>query len=373
MATKILYICSEATHGMIPFAANLIQAASKSVYLEVFAITIDDNNMSYRSFFSEDQANHICFLQSPSNKSGRYLHKIYAKIIAKKAEEICRNHKIDIIHLITGDYTCHLIIPRLRKLATIFYTVHDLVPHEKALRKLKDRIFNVYLKFGERRILKQADNLVTCSRNQYVTLERLYPEKKVFYHPFPSLITDTIIKGSKICPELKDAGKYILFFGNIDIYKGVELLYNAFKNNRNLREYTLVIAGCGPIYFPRDNDPRILFINRYIENEEIRMLFKHASCVVYPYLSATQSGVLAFAYKFRTPVLVSNIPFFRECVTDDSGLFFKSGDTTSLSEQLETLLFQTDIEKMKATQEKVYNTLYSENALISALESFYRL
>lgn len=371
MATKLLYICSEATHGMIPFAANIIQAASQSAALDVFAITVDDHRMSYRPFLRNIRPEKIYFLQSPARRSDKYLNKFYARMIAKKAKEICRDHHIDVVHFLTGDYTCHLIVPTLQKSATVFYTVHDLIPHEKALHKLKDRLFNVYLQWGEKRMLKQAETLVTCSKNQHTALAQLYPQKKVLYHPFPSLITDACINGTKTCPELKEVGKYILFFGNIDIYKGVEFLYNAFKMNANLSEYKLVIAGCGPIYFPQDPDARVLFINRYIEDDEVKSLFKNASCVVYPYRSATQSGVLAFAYKFRTPALVSDIPFFKECVTDNSGLFFKCGDTADLSVQLETLLFRTDIEKMKATQEKVYDTLYSEKALISALETMY--
>ncbi|MDR2916073.1 MAG: glycosyltransferase family 4 protein [Tannerella sp.] len=367
---KILYICSEATHGMIPFAANIIRAASESAHLEVFTITVDDH-ISYKPFFDENQKKNISFLQAPENKRDKYFNKIYAKIIVKKADEICKKHEIDIIHLLTGDYTCNLIISKLKKYGLVFYTVHDLKPHEKSLKTLKDRLFNIYLEYGEKRNITQTNNLVTCSQNQYELLKKIYPEKNVFYHPFPSLITDAIINGDKNCPELHGIDKYILFFGNIGVYKGVELLYNAFKNNRNLSEYKLIIAGCGSIYFPHDNDPRILFINRYIKDEEVRMLFERAACVVYPYLSATQSGVLAFTYKFQIPVLVSDIPFFRECVMENSGLFFKCADMTSLSGQLETLLLKTDIQKMKAAQKDVYETLYSKKALISALEKIY--
>ena len=43
-------------------------------------------------------------------------------------------------------------------------------------------------------------------------------------------------------------------------------------------------------------------INRYIKDSEVAYLYQHAQCVVYPYISATQSGVLSLAFYYQTPV-----------------------------------------------------------------------
>jgi glycosyltransferase involved in cell wall biosynthesis len=104
----------------------------------------------------------------------------------------------------------------------------------------------------------------------------------------------------------------------------------------------------------------------------VKSLFKQAACVVYPYISATQSGVLTLAYKFQTPALVSDIPFFRESSTGNCCLFFKRADTSDLSEQLETLLFGTDISEMKVAQKEYYDNNYSENAVVSSIETIYK-
>ena len=198
-----------------------------------------------------------------------------------------------------------------------------------------------------------------------------YPGKTLHYHPFPSLITDSISNGVKICPEISDLKNYILFFGNIDQYKGVDLLYNTFRDNQNLSGHKLVIAGNGNLYFPHVKDSRTLFINRYIKDEEVAMLFKRAACVVYPYISATQSGVLTLAYKFQTPVLASDLPFFKENSTAYSCLFFKRTDKTDLSDKLEKLLFETDSNRMKAAQKDFYEQNYSQEALTLSIESIY--
>jgi glycosyltransferase involved in cell wall biosynthesis len=104
----------------------------------------------------------------------------------------------------------------------------------------------------------------------------------------------------------------------------------------------------------------------------VKGLFKKAACIVYPYISATQSGVLTLAYKFQTPALVSDIPFFRESSAGNCCLFFKRADTADLSDQLETLLFSTDISGIKAVQKDYYDKNYSENAIISSIETIYK-
>jgi glycosyltransferase involved in cell wall biosynthesis len=343
----------------------------KSPFLDVYAITVDDGKLSYRPHLDDVSAGKITFLKRSDGRLKNYLDKIYPVKILHEAKKICRAHDVDAIHFLTVDYTCALILPRLKKIAAIYYTVHDFTLHESASKNIKDRLVDLYIRLGVACNIKQAGNLATNSKNQFDAIKTAYPGKSVYYHIFPSLITGTIVYGDDVCPELCDVGKYILFFGYIDEYKGVKYLYDAFKNNDKLSEYKLVIAGNGNIYFPHSDDPRVLFINRYIKDSEVKSLFKQAACVVYPYISATQSGVLTLAYKFRTPALVSDIPFFRESSTGNCCLFFTRADTSDLSNQLETLLFKTDISEMKVAQKEYYDKNCSEYVIVSSIETIY--
>jgi glycosyltransferase involved in cell wall biosynthesis len=355
---------------MIPFASNIIQIASESPLLDVYAITVDDDK-SYIPYLHNLPENKISFLHVPHNRFKKYINKIYAYRILREAEKICHNTEIDIIHLLTGDYTCSRIISRLKNLAEVYYTVHDLQVHEKAFKNIKERMSLYYMQWGVKHNMKQAKNLATNSKNQYCSIKELYPQKNIYFHTFPPLITDSILSGNNICPEIKNMDKYILFFGNIEKYKGVEYLYSAFKNNNNLFGYQLVIAGNGNIYFPHANDAGIIFINRYIKDDEIKSLFKRAICVVYPYISATQSGVLTLAYKFRTPALISDIPFFKENANEDCCRFFNCADTNDLSKKLEAMLFDTDLESIKTAQKNYYEEHYSKNTIRSSIEAIY--
>ena len=368
---KILYICSEAAPGMIPYACGIILSASASPELDIYAITVDDKHLSYRPYLKNLPSEKISFMHVPRNKIKNYFNKIYAYNILREAKKIIKNNNIDAVHLLTGDYTCSLIFPKLKKLCEVYYTVHDLLSHEYATNNLKLWLFKHYMRQGIRRNMKYSDNMVTNSKSQYNLMKEMYPKKNIFFHTFPSLISDSILNGNKVCPEIKDIDNYVLFFGNIDKYKGVEYLYDSFIKNIKLNEYKLVIAGNGKIYFQHNDDPRIIFINRYIKDEEVCMLYKRAACVVYPYISATQSGVLSLAYKLQTPALISDVPFFKESSGNECCLYFKRTDTEDLSDKLETLLLKTDLNKMKKAQEEYYESRHSQKAGLSQIEAIY--
>jgi glycosyltransferase involved in cell wall biosynthesis len=333
---------------------------------------VEEDNFSYRPYFEDNRSGEFFFLKRFAGGWRRMAEKIYPVRILREAKRICKTHHVDAIHLLTVDYTCALIVPQLKKMAEVYYTVHDFITHESYLKNIRERVISSYIRLGVTCNFKQIDNLVTNSKNQYDMIKKACPGKNVYYHIFPSLVAGLIIRGNEVCPELYDAGKYILFFGNIDEYKGVKYLYDAFKSNDKLSEYKLVIAGKGTIYFPHAcNEQHVVFINRHIKDSEVKQLFLQAACVVYPYISATQSGVLTLAYKFRTPALVSDIPFFRESSAGNCCLFFKRTDTADLSKQLETLLFETDISEMKAAQKEYYDRNYSDDAMISSIETVY--
>lgn len=368
---KILYICSDTSSGMLPFATSIVKTVSKSENLDVYAITFDCDKPLYQTYLKDLPEDKIHFLEAPDNKIKKFLYKLYAIHILREVKKICSIHKIDVIHLLTSNDTCAPFVRQLKKIARLYYTVHDAIPHERAYTGIRDYLIRKYLLCFEKIITRKADCLVTNSQHQYMSIKSMYPHKRVLFQLFPSLIMSPILYGEKTCPEIIHLEKYILFFGQLAKYKGVEYLCEAFKNNKNLHEYKLVIAARGHVYFPHTDDPRIIFINRYIEDEEIKSLFTKSSCVVYPYISATQSGVLSIAYKFQTPVLVSDIPYFREVSDEKSCLFFKNADTEDLSKKLELLLFHTDLNEMKSAQKTFYKDNYSENAMIYSTERLY--
>jgi glycosyltransferase involved in cell wall biosynthesis len=123
-----------------------------------------------------------------------------------------------------------------------------------------------------------------------------------------------------------DAGnRYLLFFGFIRAYKGLDLLIEAFSDNRlRNRNLKLIIAG----EFYEDSTPyldlirkyslenEIILYDRFIKDEEVSTLFSVADLVVQPYRSATQSGVTQIAFHFGKPMLVTDVGGLSEIVAD---------------------------------------------------------
>ena len=88
--------------------------------------------------------------------------------------------------------------------------------------------------------------------------------------------------------------------------------------------------------------------------------------VVYPYRSATMSGVLSLAYYFKKKLLVSDIPFFVDNVSLQTSLF-QAGNIYDLSEKMKIKLRESP----SVGDGDYYEKLYSTDALIIGYKHLY--
>lgn len=110
--------------------------------------------------------------------------------------------------------------------------------------------------------------------------------------------------------------RYLLCFGYIRPYKGLDLLIEAFADER-IRKYKvkLLIAG----EFKDDIQPYIDKIHstnigeflemrtEYINNRDVNKYFSAADMVMQTYKKPKESGVTQMAYHFEKPMLVTNV------------------------------------------------------------------
>lgn len=221
------------------------------------------------------------------------------------------------------------------------YVVHDVKPHEHraGIRAYVGR------KILDRRIEYNRNRfpcLITNSRFQAKLLEQLYPDKIIEFIPFPTHVVGGIESGREETPELKGKEGYILFFGRIEYYKGLHLLLEAYRRLPADKKPLLVAAGLGKAYFDKRllEDNKVLFINRFIRDEEVGALFRKAAFVVYPYVSATQVGPLCLAYHYGKPIVISDVEALLENFDSErpAGKVFQTGDIESLHQALTELL-----------------------------------
>jgi D-inositol-3-phosphate glycosyltransferase len=123
-----------------------------------------------------------------------------------------------------------------------------------------------------------------------------------------------------------DSGyRYMLFFGFIRSYKGLDILIKAFADKRfRKKKLKLIIAG----EFYEDDTPYrqliklydlendVIIHDHFINDTEVPLYFGVADLVVQPYKSATQSGVTQIAFHYEKPMLVTDVGGLREIVPD---------------------------------------------------------
>lgn len=368
----ILIVATTSYAGMGPYVSEIVNNFCRDD--EVYYFFYDYEDDFFIKNVKKELHSRSFFYKKANNKINKILDLLpirpkWHKIVI----DCCNKYNIKVVHFINGPGNISLLKDLEAKGIKCISTIHDLYPHESKKEWHKE----LRSKIRYKRIYKSflySKNIITNSISQYKEIKQNYKDKNVYYHSFPSLVSDIIKKGNDIPVELINLNKpYILFFGRIEEYKGISLLYKAFTESSDLYEnFYLVIAGKGTIPFNKNlNEKNVIIINRYIKDTEVANLYKHASCVVYPYISATQSGVLSLAYYFRTPILVSDVPYFKDNIQQSkSGFIFKNGDIKDLKEKILLLLNSNTTLQVEKGKE-YYNQYYDGNAIKNKLLDIY--
>ena len=125
----------------------------------------------------------------------------------------------------------------------------------------------------------------------------------------------------------------VLFFGRIQVYKGLETLLDAMPLVwQRLPETTLTVAGGGDLApHPVLADPRVIVRNEHVPEADVPGLYGGATCVALPYLHASQSGVGSLAKQFDRAMVASDVGGLPELVTPDVGRLVAPGDPAALA------------------------------------------
>jgi len=209
----------------------------------------------------------------------------------------------------------------------ILQVVHDPIRHSnvKSKRDEDDRII----------AFKKSAKLVLLNKAQLYEFMTLYniPEEKIILSHMGYF---DYFQGLDIKINHKNKyGNFILFFGQIFSYKGLEYLCEAMtKVHLKHPEINLVIAGKGNLYFnfsPYENLPYIKLLNEYIPLDKLVELLHDCLFSVCPYIDATQSGVVQTSFSAETPVIVTNVGALPETVTNrKTGLIIPPKDLDAL-------------------------------------------
>jgi glycosyltransferase involved in cell wall biosynthesis len=196
--------------------------------------------------------------------------------------------------------------------------LHNLIPHE---HKPGDRILS-------RWFIRSVDSFVALSESVLNDINLFDKVKPRTFSPHP--LYDHFGAMASREESLEKLGldasfRYILFFGLIRDYKGLDLLLRAYADSR-LRELNVRLLVAGEFYGSSDKyfelekelglQGLVIWKNEFVPSDQVRLWFGAADIIAQPYKTATQSGVSQIAYHFGKPMLVTNVGGLAEIVPD---------------------------------------------------------
>ncbi|MGQ9611694.1 glycosyltransferase [Chloroflexus sp.] len=198
-------------------------------------------------------------------------------------------------------------------------------------------------------VLRRADALIVHSEPDRYRARALLPDARIVkaflptHEPILTNAASAINAALRHRWQVPDQRRILLFFGFVRPYKGLEYLIQALAEVRQQLDVHLLVVGeiwGSPAYYQRyaaefGVTEAITFVDRYVSNEELPVIFSTADVVVLPYVSATQSGVVQLAFDFGKPVIATNVGGLPEVVQDGvTGLIVPPQDAHALAQAI---------------------------------------
>jgi glycosyltransferase involved in cell wall biosynthesis len=218
----------------------------------------------------------------------------------------------------------------------IVLTVHDLLPHDTG--EEHRATFNKLYR-GMDAIICHADAV-----RARLAMEFAVPDYKIsviphgpFFYDLPATGGEETLRSFALEP-----GKVmVLWQGIIFPYKGIELLLRAWQQVEAKRDNAcLVIAGTGAPELLQEIRAQVEGLElkhvklyfRFVSSQELVALYRAADVVVYPYRAITTSGALATGLAMGKAIVASDLPVFRELLTDrENALLVAPHDCNALA------------------------------------------
>ena len=177
--------------------------------------------------------------------------------------------------------------------------------------------------------VKSCDAFLTLSRSVLDDLTYFTNSifKKFILHPIYDVFGKKISKEVAIRNlNLSFDDRYLLFFGFIRKYKGLDLLLKAMADKR-IKELGVKLIVAGEFYDNKNEyialikdlgiEKQIILHSDFIPADKVKNYFCASDIITQTYKTATQSGVTQIAYHFERPMLVTDVGGLAEIVPNN--------------------------------------------------------
>ena len=242
----------------------------------------------------------------------------------------------DVVHFHAEGPCAAMWIPKLFGKRCVA-TVHGL---DWQREKWKNGFASKYIKFGEKVMVKCADEIIVLSQSAHDYFKDTYNRDTVVIH---NGIDRPVKKQADLITERYGlaGGDYICIVSRLTAEKGVHYLIDAY--NRIKTDKKLVIAGdtsdtdeyVALLRQKAEGNPNILFTG-FISGDTLTELYSNAYLVTLPSDIEGMSLSLLEALAYGNAVLCSDIPE-NTLVTEDKAIHFRKSDVDDLADKLQML------------------------------------
>lgn len=215
------------------------------------------------------------------------------------------------------------IMMQCHRKAKIFQMIHDVIPHDGDKQAKSVDLMN-------RVVCKMADYIVLANQKYIPKVTEIYgvePNHVCYvdmWRRFPAYTEPKYTKRA-------------LFFGRMNLYKGVD---NLLKVVKLCPDVQFDVVGRVDPQVQEQVDklkalPNVTMNNGYVTDDEMAEAFINADWVILPYNSATQSGVVIDGYRYGRPCIAFNVGAIGEQICEGkSGYLIEPGDNKAFARKL---------------------------------------
>ncbi len=280
--------------------------------------------------------------------------------------------KYDIIHFHAEGPCAAMWIPKMFGKRCVA-TVHGL---DWQREKWGHGFASKYIKFGERVMVKCADEIIVLSENAREYFEKTYKRKTTLIH---NGIERPIRKSAE--KILTDYGlledDYICTVSRLTAEKGIHYIIDAY--NQTNTEKKLVIAGdtsdtdeyVAMLKKKAENNPNIIFTG-FISGDTLCEIYSNAYLVAVPSDIEGMSLSLLEAFAYGNAVLCSNIPE-NTVVAEDKAVCFEKSNVEDLKDKLQLMFDNQEIvKKLKENSAEFILGKYNWNDIATETIDLYK-